>query len=555
MLTRFYHFHGKAEFGRDIRTLQGHNGAEMPSPRKHRILIVDDDDTQCQLLSDSLSGEGYQTGTATDGMDALQKIEDFDPDVILTDLNMPRMDGFELMTELQRRGSLTPVIALTGFGSVEKAVAIVHDLRAFWFLEKPVKMGVLVPLLERALSQHHLLRETERLNRELSMRGLLGDLIGKSPAMQGVFSLIRQVAPSSAAVLITGESGTGKEMVAREIHRLSRRAAGPFIAVNCAALPETLIESELFGHEKGSFTGAVERRAGCFEQSHGGTLLLDEIAEMPVQTQSKLLRVLEDLKVRRLGARTECQVDTRVIAATNKPTEVALQQRQLREDLYYRLNVFRIELPPLRERREDVAAIAEVMIHNLNRRHGTRVTALMPTVVQRLEDHSWPGNVRELRNVIERAVILAHEGPIRTDHLRLDRSQSIPLPVPRQVGDTLTLEPGLPLSKVEEAYIQLTLKHLKNNRGEAAAALGISLRTLQTRLGEIRARSEDVSTEAAEHENGATLEDLEVRHILRVLNESGGMVSKAAVRLGIPRTTLNAKMRKLSISRKDLDAG
>ncbi len=524
----------------------------MPSSRPNRILIVDDDEEQCQLLSEALSGEGYQTATASDGLDALQQIETSQPDAILTDLNMPRMDGFELLAELQRRDSATPVIALTGFGSVEKAVAIVHDLKAFWFLEKPVKLGVLVPLLERALAQHHLVRETERLNRELSMQGLLGDLIGKSPAMQQVFSLIRQVAPSRAAIMITGESGTGKEMVAREIHRLSRRAAGPMVAINCAALPESLIESELFGHEKGAFTGAMERRAGCFEQSDGGTLLLDEIGEMPLQTQSKLLRVLEDLKVRRLGAKTEIQVDTRVIAATNMAPEAAVENRQLREDLYYRLNVFRIELPPLRERKEDIALIAQGMIHNLNRRHGTRVTDLMPTVVQRLEDHSWPGNVRELRNVIERAVILAHEGPIRTDHLRLDRSQSIPLPLPRQVGDTLTLEPGLPLAKAEEAYIQLTLKHMKNNRREAAAALGISLRTLQTRLGEVRARSEDGSPEAVENED-VTLEEVEVEHILRVLKETGGVVSKAAVRLGMPRTTLNATMLRLRISRRDLD--
>ena len=462
---------------------------------KNRVLIVDDDEEQRNLLAEALMGEGYVTETAQDGQHALERLEDFNADAILTDLNMPRMDGFELMAELRRRELPAPVIALTGFGSVEKAVAIVHDLKAFWFLEKPVKLGVLVPLLERALSQHHLFREAERLNRELSMQGLLGALVGKSAAMQEVFSLIRQVAPSNAAVLITGESGTGKEMVAREIHRLSRRAAGPFIAINCAALPETLIESELFGHEKGAFTGAVERRAGCFEQSHGGTLLLDEIGEMPLQTQSKLLRVLEDLKVRRLGAKAEFQVDSRVIAATNKAPEAAIEKRQLREDLYYRLNVFRIELPPLRDRREDIAPIAEGMIHNLNRRHGTRVTDLMPQVVARLEQHPWPGNVRELRNVIERAVILAHEGPVRTDHLHMDRSQTLPTPIPRQSGEILTLEAGLPLAKAEEAYIQLTLKHLKNNRRETAAALGISLRTLQTRMGEIREQSkEDAAT-------------------------------------------------------------
>jgi len=522
----------------------------MSSTLNRRILIVDDDEEQCQLLSDALTSGGYETEFAYDGLAALEKVETFDPNVIVTDLNMPRMDGFELMKELGRRESRPPVIALTGYGSVEKAVAIVQELNAFWFLEKPIKLGALVPLLERALSQFHLSSETNRLNRELSMQGLLGDMVGRSPAMQGVFSLIRQVAPSTAAVLITGESGTGKEMVARQIHRLSRRATGPFIAVNCAALPETLIESELFGHEKGAFTGAVERRAGCFEQSHGGTLLLDEIAEMPVQTQSKLLRVLEDLIVRRLGAKTETKVDTRIIASTNKDPEKAIRQRELREDLYYRLNVFRIELPPLRERREDIAAIAEIMIHNFNRRHGTRVTDMMPAVVQRLEEHSWPGNVRELRNVVERAVILAHEGPIRTDHLRLDRSQSIPLPVPRQVGEELTFAPGLPLSKVEEAYIQLTLKHLKNNRLEAAEALGISVRTLQTRLVEIRANSPHESEEAEENEP-LTLEEVEAEHILRVLQETGGVVSKAAALLGMPRTTLNAVMRKLRISRKD----
>lgn len=358
-------------------------------------------------------------------------------------------------------------------------------------------LGSLVPLTERAISQYHLLRETQRLNGELSMRGFLGDLVGKSAAMQQVFSMIRQVAPSSAAVLITGESGTGKEMVARQIHRLSGRASGPFVAINCAAIPETLIESELFGHEKGSFTGAVERRAGCFEQSDGGTLLLDEIGEMPMGTQTKLLRVLEDMKVRRLGAKADVQVDSRIIAATNVAPETAIQKKQLREDLYYRLNVFRIELPPLRERREDVGPIAEAMVHNLNRRHGTRVTDLTPSVIRRLEDYSWPGNVRELRNVVERAVILAQEGPIQLEHLRLDMSPSAPVPVQRQDGDMLTVQPGLSLSKVEEAYIQLTLRHLKNNRREAAAALGISLRTLQTRLGEMREQGQGLAEETS----------------------------------------------------------
>ncbi len=508
-----------------------------------RVLVVDDDEEQCNLLSELLSGEGYRTVTANDGVDALELTKSFKPDAILTDLNMPRMDGFELMAELQRMESLTPVIALTAFGSVEKAVSIVHELKAFWFLEKPVKLGVLLPLLERALSQRHLMRETDRLNRELSMQGLLGALVGQSHAMQQVFSLIRQVAPSLASVLITGESGTGKEMVAREIHRLSRRAAGPFVPLNCSALPETLIESELFGHEKGAFTGAVDRRAGCFEQAHQGTLLLDEIGDMPIQSQTRLLRVLEDMKVRRLGGKGEIQIDARLIAATNREPEESIRKELLREDLYFRLNVFRIELPPLRERKEDIAPIAEMMIHNLNKRHETRVTDLMPSVLERLKEHSWPGNVRELRNVIERAVILAHEGPIRSDHLRLDISPLLPLPIPRQAGNLLKSEPVLPFAKTKEAYAQLTLNDLENNRRNTAAALGISLDSLQTMLG--------LSVEQPIGED-ATLDHVERCHILRVLQDSNGVVSTAAERLGMPRTTLNAMMKRLGISRADL---
>ena len=307
---------------------------------------------------------------------------------------------------------MPPAIVLTAFGNIETAIATIHDLGAFWFLEKPIQPAALRILLERASAQSRLAEETERLQRELQYKGVLVDLVGASASMQQVFSLIRQVAPSKAAVLINGESGTGKELVARAIHHLSPRRSGPFVAVNCAAMPESLMESELFGHEKGAFTGAVERRAGCFELAQHGTLLLDELAEMPVGTQAKLLRVLEDSRVRRLGGKNEIVVDVRIIASTNKNLEEALRKGELREDLYYRLNVFQISLPPLRQREGDIPVLVEALIRDLNRKHGCKITEASKELLDQLARHNWPGNVRELRNVIERALIIAGEGPL-----------------------------------------------------------------------------------------------------------------------------------------------
>jgi DNA-binding NtrC family response regulator len=302
--------------------------------------------------------------------------------------------------------------------------------------------------------------------------------------MQEVFSVIRQVGPTSAPVLICGESGTGKELVAREIHKCSPRADGPFVAINAAALPETLIESELFGHEKGAFTGAVERSAGCFEQAHGGTLFLDEIGEMPPSTQPKLLRVLEDHRVRRLGGKSEIPVDVRVVAASSHPVET-----HLREELYYRLSVFQIMLPPLRERREDIPPIAEAMIEILNKKHGTRVAGFESAVLDLFQGHDWPGNVRELRNVIERATIVASAGMLRLDHLpspAFGARLAWKAPQPPGHEGALILQPGQPLMRIDEAYIKLTLDHVHGNRKRAAELLGISLRTLQNRIAILR---------------------------------------------------------------------
>jgi DNA-binding NtrC family response regulator len=456
-----------------------------------RILIVDDDERQRSALSAMLSDCDYETQVAADGLEALELLAVFNADVIVADLVMPRMDGFELLRQLKDRGDLTPAIALTGFGSIEKALSAIHDLKAFWFLEKPVVPHAFKALLERAVRFNRSLRKTEELNHDLRLRGVLGKLIGTSPAMQRIFAVIRQVAPTSAPVLIGGESGTGKELVAREIHRCSSRSDGPFVAINAAALPESLVESELFGHEKGAFTGAVERSAGCFEQAQGGTLFLDEIGEMPKSTQPKLLRVLEDLRVRRLGGKHEIAVDARIIAATSQELRT-----HLREELYYRLSVFQIVVPPLRERKEDISLVADAMLQNLNKKHGTRVTGLDREALDILHQYDWPGNVRELRNVMERAAIMAGEGLIRVTNLPSPALGGMLAPQARPSAaaePSAMFGPGQSLLKIEDAYIKLTLKHARGSRKLAAKMLGISLRTLQTRLAGLR---EEVEAES-----------------------------------------------------------
>lgn len=450
------------------------------------VLVVDDEANQRNALASMIRGWGYEAQTAGNGVEALAKLGEFSASAIVTDLMMPVMDGTELLRQMRERGDAPPAIVLTAFGSLETALNVVHDLGAFWFLEKPIEPSALRLLLERAIAQGTLAAHSRALEERLAGEGVLSELNGTSPQMQEVFSLIRQVAPTRATVLITGESGTGKELTARAIHDLSPRRSGPFVAINCAAMPESLIESEVFGHEKGAFTGAIERRRGCFELAHRGTLLLDEIGEMPLPTQSKLLRVLEERKVRRLGSPQETEVDVRVLAATNRNLLEEVRAGRFREDVFFRLNVFQVALPPLRARMSDLPQLAEAMIHDLNQRHQCRVSGVSAAAMAQLEAHSWPGNARELRNVLERAVILAGDGLIQPQHVAVGGGERAAQPraTSESGGTEVQLPVGTTVAEAERALIEATLKHTGGNRTRASALLGISQKTLFNKLKE-----------------------------------------------------------------------
>jgi DNA-binding NtrC family response regulator len=359
-------------------------------------------------------------------------------------------------------------------------------LGAYDFLQKPVDATRLRTILGNATRQRETAIELEVARRRLRESGVLGALVGSSKPMREIFGLIERIAPSNVSVLITGESGTGKELVARTLHALSPRKSRPFVAVNCAAIPETLIESEIFGHEKGAFTGAAERRAGCFELASGGTLLLDEVGEMPIGTQAKLLRVLEERKVRRLGARAEQDVDVRVLAATNRDPNFAVEQGHLRNDLYYRLNVFNIHMPPLREHIEDLPAMVEAMLNEMNEKHGRKVSGIAPSMLDRLMSYDWPGNARELRNTIERAVILCPNGaPLDAGHLPPGFGKA-KTPSATQIVDqgVISVYVGSTVDEAERLLILRTLEATGQNKTRAAEILGVSLKTLHNKLKE-----------------------------------------------------------------------
>jgi two-component system, NtrC family, response regulator HydG len=444
-------------------------------PTLRRILVVEDDSTTQQAWRELMESWGFAVDAAEDGVRALEMVESYDPHIVLLDLKLPRKDGLSVLKEMRERGLHVPAIMISGHGDIPEAVQAIK-LGAYDYLRKPVDPAHLRVMLNNLSTHLSVSEENQRLRLRLMKEGALGQMMGRSAAMRKVIALVEQIAPSSASAIIRGESGTGKELVARTIHELSARRNGPYVAINCAALPETLMESELFGHERGAFTGADRRREGCFELANGGTLLLDEITEMKPELQAKLLRVVEEQKLRRLGGTVEVQLDVRVLAASNRDLERAIADGRLREDLYYRLNVFTVEMPPLRDRGEDIPELAEHFLHEFSQVNGKILTGIDNDCMEALKSYGWPGNVRQLRNVIERASIVSGGPLLSVGDLAPEVRRT------RGPGSAVEIRLGTSLDEVERDLIYRTIEHVNGNKARAAEVLGISLKTLYNRL-------------------------------------------------------------------------
>jgi len=445
--------------------------------RSTKILVVDDEPAMREVLEMRLQEWGFEVCLATDGAEGKELAESYDPDIVISDVIMPQVSGMELLRALKAGDSDRPIILVTAQATIDLAVDAMK-LGAQDFVTKPIDYPKLRLILLAAEQEIEMRRESRRLSSQLERGAGYGDFIGTSKVMREVYDLIASIAASDASVIITGESGTGKELAARTIHELSARSKGPFIAINAAAIPENLMESEMFGHERGAFTGATGIQAGCFELANRGTLFLDEIAEMPMPLQPKLLRVLEDRRVRRVGGSQEFLVDVRVLAATNKEPRSAVENGKLREDLFYRLNVFTVSLPPLRDRRSDIALLTQAFIREFTAKHSAPVESCRPETMDLLKAYSWPGNVRELRNVMERAVILAKGTWIEPSHLPAYILNS----PTAESGTKIVLPAGVTAAEAEKELILRTLRQTGNNKAEAARQLGLDVKTIRNKL-------------------------------------------------------------------------
>jgi DNA-binding NtrC family response regulator len=451
---------------------------------QRKILVVDDDSQVRESIVEIMRRKNCATESCSNGTDALARVRDESFDLVVSDIKMPGMSGIELLEQVKQIDPDMPFIVITAFGAVDLAVEAMKK-GAYDFIQKSMNLlDELELTIERTLRYRTLVAENKQLKQALRDKW---DYIGNSTSMKEMRELVQTVAQSRSTVLISGESGTGKELIARSIHYQSPRSGAPFVKINCAALPEGLIESELFGHEKGSFTGAMKNRTGKFELASGGTLLLDEIGEMPVGVQAKLLRVLQEREISKVGGDDTIAVDVRIVATTNRDLRKEIERGAFREDLFYRLNVFHIQLPPLRERMDDIESLAAHFVRKYNAENGFRVEGMHAGCFQKLKSYTWPGNIRELENAVERAVVLTRSGQIAPDAFALEHASHVP-----QQG----LRAGMTVAEAEKELILRTLSFCNQNRTKAAAMLDISIRTLRNKLHEYG--DEQVSREAAE---------------------------------------------------------
>jgi DNA-binding NtrC family response regulator len=458
-----------------------------------RILVVDDDPNMRNMLTTALSRiQGYSVLEAENGEKGLAQVRDDEPDLIISDMKMPGMTGLQLLKGVREIPSQVPFVIVTAYGTIQDAVEAMRQ-GATDYLEKgdPNMLRTLEVKVKKCLEIKALLDENRALREELDRRY---QFVGKSRCMDDINKMVENVAQSNSTILITGESGTGKELVARALHLNSRRSKGPFIKINCAAMPDTLIESELFGHEKGSFTGALKRTRGKFELAHGGTILLDEIGEMPMPTQAKLLRVLQEKEINKIGAEAPIPIDVRIIATTNRDLKDQIEKGHFREDLFFRLNVIPFALPPLRQRKDDIAVLCDHFVKKFNEDNGYMVAGLDDAALELLRKYEWPGNVRELENAIERAVVLTKNGTLSAEAFQLSGALRKEASAGMRVGATI--------AEMERELIYKTLEHCQGNKTKVADMLGISIRTLRNKLNEYEGRKVEPEEETETIESG-----------------------------------------------------
>ncbi len=513
------------------------------------ILVVDDEPLQRDILKTILSDEGYETYVASSGEEALKVAKSYNPDVVLTDLRMKGMDGIALLDRIKALKPEPAVVLMTAFGTVTTAVEAMKK-GAFDYLTKPLEKDVVILTVKRAMERMELLKKTDELQKALYDKFSIDGIIGRSKAISDVITVVRKVAGSSVTVLILGESGTGKELIARAVHYNSPRSTKPFTAINCAAIPETLLESELFGYEPGAFTGATSRKIGLFEATRGGTLFLDEIGDLPPLTQSKILRVLQEREVRRLGGRESIKVDVRVITATNKNLEKEIEDGTFRDDLFYRLKVVTIQLPPLRERKEDIPELAMYFLERYNREFGKRIKRLDDPAMRAIIEYHWPGNIRQLESVMEKAVLMCDSDTLSMT----DIESELVLPKRHNVFDIEVPDGGLDFDKLEKELLRKAMEKADGVTAKAARLLGMSYKTFWYRWE--KSESEDSQAETAGSvfpdfdipESGIIFEEFEKELLKKAMVKANYVIARAARLLAISDKAFRLRWEKFGLN-------